>query len=154
MLNILSFVISLMFFHPLHLGVIHFNATEAGQVTINVKVFTDDLENAVIHNSNSSFKMDYASDDAVAQASQYIESRFGLTQSGKNIELKLLEVGPKKDVTIFKYTTTIAPNVAFDVCCSIFYEIFNDQTNLLIVNIVDQEDGYRLSSRKKCAHVE
>ncbi|HKK59861.1 MAG TPA: DUF6702 family protein [Salinivirga sp.] len=154
MLNILSFVISLMFFHPLHLGVIHFNATEAGQVTINVKVFTDDLENALIHNSNSDFKMNYDNVDAVKDASQYIDSRFDVTQSGSEVSLELLEVGPRRDVTIFKYTATIDSDVAFDVCCSIFYELFNDQTNLLIVNLIDQEDGYRLSSRKTCAHVE
>lgn len=143
-----------MFFHPLHLGVIHFNSTATGQVTINVKVFTDDLENALIHNSNSDFKMDYDNADAVKDASQYIDSRFDLTQSGREVPLELLEVGPRKDVTIFKYTATIEPDVAFDVCCNIFYELFNDQTNLLIVNIIDKEDGYRLSSRKTCAHVE
>ncbi len=141
-------------YHPLHLGVIHLDANQSGQVSIQVKVFTDDLENAIIHGQNSDFTMNYTDKPAIKAANRYIMSNIDIKQSGKNVRLKLQKVYPDRDVTIFDYSTTIKNDISFEVCCHIFYELFNDQTNLLIVNVVNEEEGYRLSSSKTCAHVE
>lgn len=154
MLYTLTLVISLMFYHPLHLGVIHIDVAQNNESHISVKVFTDDLENAIMQKSAGTFKIQFSDPVSIERASRYVINHFKVRQSEVDVELKLNHAKRESDVSVFVYSATIQSEEPFEVCCNIFYELFSDQTNLLIVNLIDDEDGYRLSSRKTCAYVE
>jgi hypothetical protein len=154
MIQMVNFFICLLFMHPLHLGVIHLDVYEDKVANIEIRVFTDDLENAVSHLSNSKFTVNYNDENSLKQVQDYVESNLNLFIKERPLELNIVSIEPDRDVTKLIFEATLTNVNSLKVCCEMFYELFRDQTNLLIVKSPKTEDGYRLDQNKKCIIVD
>lgn len=146
-------ILLLSFYHPLHLGVLHIDVSK-NQAEVNIRLFTDDLENAILHNNGKTIKMNCKDSIAVYHAKKYISNHFKIKQNKHTIPLKLIDLKKDKDVTEFQYKATIDSKVPLQICCEFFLKLFRDQTNLLIIKQKQAEEGFRMNHNKKCIDVE
>lgn len=153
MLKIVIFILFIAIYHPLHLGVLHIDVGTAGSSDISVRVFTDDLANALQHEFNRSVKMNYNDSATVNITDQYIRNHFTIKQKKKTIRLELNSVEPEEDITVFRYQAKVDQHQSMKICCDIFFHLFNDQTNLLMIHTDGNEDGFRLTHTNSCINV-
>jgi hypothetical protein len=154
MFQMIGIWISLLFMHPLHLGVIHLNVNEQNEAEIEVRLFTDDLEAAIMHQYGKPFKTVYSDEESVNRVLDYLGQKMRLYENQKPLVLKCTEIKPQKDVTVISCKTTIKEKNSLKICCEVFFELFRDQTNLIILKTNDIEEGYRLDQSKACVSVE
>ncbi|MFO7862623.1 MAG: DUF6702 family protein [Salinivirgaceae bacterium] len=139
--------------HPLHLGVIHIDVAEQGQSSLVVRVFTDDLEHAIAVADNSSFAFHYNNQSSVERGTDYVVEKLNITQNGQQIKPEYIKVAQRDDATEFTFKLMIEARTGFSVCCTIFHELFTDQTNLVIIKTATSENGSRLTTNKPCVDV-
>jgi hypothetical protein len=144
----------MMVMHPLHLGVLHLNINSQNHANIEVRLFTDDLESAVFHFANKEIVIDVLDDNTLKLVSNYLIDKVKIYNGNEAKAIKLLSIKKDKDVTIIEYETTLGDWSSFKFCCEVFFELFNDQTNLLIVKTPSLEEGFRVDQYKSCVIVE
>ncbi|PLX18558.1 MAG: hypothetical protein C0599_12035 [Salinivirgaceae bacterium] len=154
MIQMIGLWISLLIMHPLHLGVIHLNVNEQNEAEIEMRLFTDDLEAAITHFTEKAYKINYDDEQSKKYITEYLSRKLFIYGDQKRLSLSFLDVKPQKDVTVITYKVKVKRNATIKVCCEAFFELYRDQTNLLIVKTNNIEEGYRLDQSKACASVE
>ncbi len=140
--------------HPLHLGVLHMDIQANGRATIQVRLFTDDLENGIYHLFNKKMKVVPGQAEAEKHVRQYIEQKLKIQQNSKPLDVDFVSMKKDKDVTELEYRFKLESEKSMQICCNVFFELFRDQTNLLIINFDGKEDGFRLTPNRECINVE
>lgn len=139
--------------HPLHLGVVHFNMENSATADIIVRLFSDDLMNAIEPDSHGQNVFSHLDSVSVRRGQNYISQHLKLTQGAKEVSYEFIHVKQVEDATEFRLKASLATVDDLQICCTFFFEIYGDQTNLLLVKSAAMEDGFRLTSRNTCAHV-
>jgi len=140
--------------HPLHLGVLHVDVNESGQTSVQIRLFTDDLENGLYHTFGEKVSIVPGKSEIEKKVRQYINQKFIIEQDGSSLNMDFKSLTKDKDVTELRYSLNVSGEKTLHICCNVFFELFRDQTNLLIVNFDGKEDGFRLTPNKECVNVE
>jgi len=153
MLNVFFYVFMSFAMHPLHLGVVHFNMNDSATADIVVRLFSDDLMNAIDTDNHGQRVFSHLDSALVQRGQKYISQHLKLKQGMKGVSYKFIHVKQVEDATEFRLKASLATVDDLQICCTFFFEIYGDQTNLLLVKSTVMEDGFRLTSRNTCAHV-
>lgn len=153
MINVVFYLVMSLAMHPLHLGVVHFNLDNHATANIVIRLFSDDLMDAIDHENHGQKVFDCSDTILLNQGKKYVTQNFKLSQGSDHITFEFVHVKNVEDVVEFRLKAHFYSNNDLQICCTFFFEIFGDQTNLLLVKSPAVEDGFRLTSRKTCAHV-
>jgi hypothetical protein len=144
----IRYLLFLMLMHPLHLATIHIYTDKNDELKATVKVFKDDLENAIYHSYNQSFETDELNKKNKLLAAKYINDHFFIRSDSVKINLIVDSIEVQNDVTIFRFSIPCKIENNMVLGCDIFNELFNDQTNLIMIKLGTFEKGYRLNNRQ------
>ena len=141
--------------HPLHLSVLNVEYnSEPASFTAALKVFTSDLENAVLklRNVRLNSGMPDESSEYGALVSWYISQKLTIKfdqTTDKPVTLRYLEKKLTDDFT-WLYFTFEKPDSAKSITLtnSVFSELFPDQINLVIFKYNEKNDGAELNNNK------
>lgn len=143
----------LFLLHPLHLSVsdIKYNE-EAKSLEITQRLFVDDLEDALRHKSAG--KADVLNpadpDKMSALIGQYLQQHFKLQLNGKQTPAKFLGYEIEGDA-VWAYMEV--PNVrkikSIGVEYTVFFEMFDDQVNLINIEKEGKIRSLKLTSSQK-----
>ncbi|MCX6257013.1 MAG: hypothetical protein NTW49_03810 [Bacteroidia bacterium] len=142
--------------HPLHLSVtnLDFN-NESGTFIVAVKFFTMDLEDVVLMQSNE--KLNLGKQDELKNSAELINTyflkNFGIifdNQSYRKAELKYKEKKNVDDSTWLYYEfSRPAKSKSMTINTSLLFDLFPDQTNLVILKYLEKNDGAELNKDNK-----
>ena len=122
------------FAHKFHLGFtqIEYNA-QSKSAEITIRVFADDLENALSQRSGKSIKLEHK--DAAALIAAYVRETFEL--KGRNGQVKKLTwigLEPKADVAFLYAKAKMPEGIAgVQLRQRMFFELFEDQVNQVLL---------------------
>ncbi|MCK5823450.1 MAG: hypothetical protein KAG95_05560, partial [Bacteroidales bacterium] len=146
--------------HPIHFSVtnIDFNKNKKS-FDISLKIFTDDLENAINKNYGKKLNLskDNQSDETNEFINKYINSNFSIIVDNKRMNKKkffLKDVKFNDNSTWIYYEyKNIKKIKTVSIKNSILMDIFNDQTNLIIFKYLDYQKGFELQNKNEKAVV-
>ncbi len=142
-----SGTVMLYFMHPFHVSVteISYNGHNK-HFEISVRIFTDDLENALEKYANTRFDLIQSLNDSSVQKilESYMLSHFVVKQYGKPVPLNFLGSEPDEDV-IWSYLESppVENPASIWVRNTLLLDLFDDQVNLVHLVI-----GQNTRSRK------
>lgn len=143
----LSFI---SFLHPVHVSITNFEyLSKEKTANISVKVFPDDFEFAFIHNYNLRLNLgtDSINPEWENYMKRYFDKMFSLKVNNKTsipLDFKRYEV--KDDGILLYFSAKIEQKIkSIQIDNGILLDTFENQTNLLILNVDGKEKGYNLN---------
>lgn len=140
----------LLFMHPVHVSVTNFEYQSGNKLAeISFKVFPDDFELAFIHNYN--IKLNLGTDSIHPESEKflklYFDKMFALKVNGKEkVSLVFKNYEIKDDGIVLFFTAPIKKKVkSIQIDNGLLLDVFENQTNLIILNIDGKEKGYNLN---------
>lgn len=148
-LLILSFCL-MSFMHPVHVSVMNFEYHSNEQVAnISLKVFPHDFELAFIHNYNLQLNLgtDSIHPEWEKYLNLYFSKMFSLKVNNKSaIPLVFKSYEVKDDGILLYFNAPIKGKInSLQIDNGILLDVFENQTNLLILSINGKEKGYNLN---------
>jgi len=155
--NFLIFILFVFFssmagpaYHPIHVSVcnVELNGTEN---IVSVKLFKDDFALALKNNYQISIPMDRANEKTHSEIiSKYINSCFQI-ESGQGKTLKLVfkttEIN-EEAIWVYFNAENFTNLAKLRVKNTLMLDLWDDQTNLVILNWKGKETGYRFNRRE------
>ena len=140
-------VLMLHTWHAIYVSVTEINY-EVGQLTVKVKVFTDDLEDGILNATQRSVKL--RSDEELTRHKslihRYISSHLSLVVNNTKKPLEMLRVENEGDATWSYFKTGLGEEIqTLEVHNNILTELFSTQANIVTVNISGDKRFFRLS---------
>ena len=136
-------------YHPVHVSVLNMEyLPEKSMVDLLFKVFTADLEFAIAHNFNVALNLGQPSEspEAEMQINKYLSATFRL-MINNNYQPKIVSISKEisEDATWVHVSFPLTEQIHhFTIHNAIFMDLYQDQTNLLIITLNKKETGYRL----------
>lgn len=137
------------FMHPVHVSIMNFDYSSHNKAAeVSVKVFTDDFELAFIHNYNIMLNLGKA--NIHPEWRKYIDTYFGkmfsLKVNGKNsVPLLFKNYTMEEDGIKLYFTAPIKGKLrSIQMDNALLLDVFENQTNLVILSIDGKEKGYSL----------
>lgn len=146
----LSVFISTNAMHPLHISFTNIDFDEsASKLTISVKFFSDDFQNMFIHNYNKEINFDEKlSNDKIDAVKKFLEDNFMLSINKKDLtkDIKFVNSKTNFESTWLNFEIDFKGKIKSLVFSNkAFFEIFSDQTNLLIFKYKEIEEGFQIT---------
>lgn len=142
-----------LFFHPLHLSVSDIKHNpEAKSLEIIQRLFVDDLEDALRHKNTGKVNiLNPADPDRMsALISQYVQQHFQLHLNGKQAPVKFLGYEIEGDaVWAYMEVSNVRKIKSIGIQHTVFFELFDDQVNLVNVEKEGEIRSLKLTSSKK-----
>ena len=140
---------STVFAHPIHVSVSNLEFT-GEEPLIAIKLFKDDLQLAIYHNYAIEIPNDNMDNNMYRDIMmKYLSENFILKLNKKeNLKLEYKNIETNDEAIWFYFQTKELPPVnKITVLNKIFLDIYQDQTNLLIINFKGKQKGYRFDHR-------
>jgi hypothetical protein len=135
--------------HPIHVSLSSLEIRENESI-LAVKLFIDDLQLAVYHNYAREIPFnEIASENHSDYVLNYLRESFTIKlNKTKNLQLEFLKFDTNEEAIWIYFTTEKIMDLSvIQVANRIFLDIYNDQTNLFIINHSDKQKGYRFDSK-------
>ena len=139
--------------HPVHVSVVNFEySSQKKSASISVKVFPDDFEIAFNHNYNINLRL--GKEDIHPEWKKYLNTYFSkmflLKVNNKtNIPLVFENYEVVDDAIIIHFSADIKNKLkSIQIENALLLDIFENQTNLVILNLDGKEKGYSLNYNK------
>ncbi|RLD57442.1 MAG: hypothetical protein DRJ01_13855 [Bacteroidetes bacterium] len=151
------FLLAMM--HPLHFSVTNIDYNKKNKsFDISLKIFTNDLENAINKNYEKKINLkEDKNDETNTLINEYVKSNFSIIVDGKKMNKKefvFKYVKSNENSTWIYYEYKKIKKIkTVSIKNSILMDIFNDQTNLIIFKYLDYQKGFELQNRKEKAVV-
>lgn len=143
----------LFFFHPLHLSVSEiFHNPETKSLEITQRIFADDLEEALRHFSKRRIDVLNPKDpEAFSMVlQQYLNHNFQLQLNGKVIKPNYIGYEVEDDALwVYMEVPKVKKLKEIAVQNTLFFEMFDDQTNLINVDIEGKIRSLKLTEGEK-----
>jgi len=155
----ICYIFSLFFalsahYHPVHVSILNIEYS-SGKPTIDLsfKLFSSDIEFAIAHNYNVALNLGKPNENPKSEEhiNKYVSKLFTL-QINNNVPSKLVYKNKEinEDATWLYYTIPVSGKVKeLEIRNLLLMDIYEDQTNLVIIAINGKESGYRLDYRKQ-----
>lgn len=148
---LIPFLVSEISAHPVHVSVSNLELT-GDEPIIAIKLFKDDLQLAIYHNYGVEIPVNQIDDETHTEIIlKYLLNNF-IIKLNKNEELRLkYRNSETNDEAIWIYFSSniIPPVPKIIIINSLFLDIYNDQTNLLIISYARKQNGYRFDNKVK-----
>ena len=151
------FLLAMM--HPLHFSVTNIDYNKENKsFDISLKIFTNDLENAINKNYEKKINLkEDKSDETNTLINKYIKSNFSIIIDGKKMDKKKFvfkDVKSNENSTWIYYEYIKIKKIkTVSIQNSILMDIFNDQTNLIVFKYLDYQKGFELQNKNEKAVV-
>jgi len=140
--------------HPVHVSLSTIDIKpETGEIAISIKLFADDFESIVNQKYNTKLKLMEGLDPGqdIYFINRYIDSSFVLTINGKKIEGLDYMRNQMNEGAIWLFyrheSDTRIGNIT--IINSLMCDLYQDQTNLVIIAVKDEQNGYRLNNKDR-----
>lgn len=158
---ILSAIAALaMLAHPLHLSVTNINYQEDKQeLTFAFKIFTDDLETAVLHNHQELLHLTQPDEHAKADSfiTHYLSSCFEIVineQTYKPEDMEFIERKQEANAVWIRYKLPLREQVnSAMIKNGILNDLYFDQTNLVFFKFKDTDKAFKLDREKDSQNI-
>lgn len=138
------------FMHPLHVSIMNFEySSQTKTAEISVKVFTDDFELAFIHNYNVMLNLGKPNihPEWRCYVDEYFSKMFILKINGsKSIPVLFKNYSIEEDGIKLYFSAPVKGRVkSIQMDNALLLDVFENQTNLVIMSVNGQEKGYSLN---------
>jgi hypothetical protein len=140
--------------HPVHVSLLNIDMEpDTGNIKMVFKFFSDDFENIIFQRYNVQLNITQQIDPGkkIEAINRYIDDSFEISINGNNIS-NLEYTGNKMDeLAIWLYYQYNYPGQIKSVSIKneVMMDLFDDQTNLVIITYHDKQNGYRLNNKKR-----
>ena len=140
--------------HPVHVSLSTIDIKpETGEIAISIKLFADDFESIVNQKYNTKLKLMEGLDPGqdIYFINRYIDSSFVLTINGKKIEgLDYMRNQMNEGAIWLFYKHESGTRIGnITIINSLMCDLYQDQTNLVIIAVKDEQNGYRLNNKDR-----
>lgn len=136
--------------HPIHVSVCNVDINDT-ECTVSVKLFKDDFALALKNNYQTDVDMEKADENSNSQfISKYINNCLQI-ELNKTRLLKLVYTSSEinEDAIWVHFSTGKIENIShIRIRNILMLDLWDDQTNLLIMNLKGKENGYRFNRRE------
>jgi len=146
------------YYHPVHVSILNAELT-TGKTSIDLsfKAFTSDIELAIAHNYSVALNLGKANEnpDAIHYINKYFAEVFSIKINNK-LQPKLVfsKKEIKEDAVWFYFKVPFSDKIkALEISNLLLLDIYEDQTNLLIMAIDGKESGYRFNLNQRNAKI-
>jgi hypothetical protein len=140
--------------HPVHISILNLDYSNTKpDIELSFKIFTSDFELAIAHNYNIMLNLGKANENPEAnkQIDKYFSYLFTI-QINNNSPVKLVYAKKvtNEDATWFYFKIPVTGEVKeLLVRNLLIMDIYEDQTNLMIMNINGKETGFRFDYKNR-----
>ena len=151
-LGILLVLLVSGFYHPVHVSVSTVDMDlKTGKINLSIKLFSDDFETIVNHKYNTDLALSRQVDpgDDIKYINEYIKSAFSMAINGEDIDELDFERQEMNEQAIWLFYTYVYEKKiqTVHIVNLLMNDLYQDQTNLVIVCYQDQQKGYRLNNK-------
>lgn len=141
-------------FHPVHISLSTIDIDpETSEINVSIKLFADDFECMVNQKYNTKLKLMEQVDPGqdIYFINRYIDSSFVLSINGKEIAgLDYLRNEMNEGAIWLYYRHECGTRIeSVSLINSLMCELYQDQTNLVIITVKEQQNGYRLNNKNR-----
>jgi len=145
-------------FHPVHVSVLNVEFAKGGKsIDLSFKAFTSDFELAIAHNYSIALNLGKPNEnpDAINYINKYFSGVFSISINNKDHLKPIFKKKEFNEDAIWLYFTIPLNERVKDMVISdlLLMDIYEDQTNLVIVSINGKESGYRLTINQRDAKI-
>jgi len=140
--------------HPVHIALLNIDMEpDTGNMKMVFKFFSDDFENIIFQRYNVQLNITQQIDPGkkIGAVNRYIDDSFEISINGNHIS-NLEYTGNKMDeLAIWLYYQYTYPGKIESVSIKneVMMDLFDDQTNLVIITYHDKQNGFRLNNKKR-----
>ncbi|OFX58132.1 MAG: hypothetical protein A2046_10385 [Bacteroidetes bacterium GWA2_30_7] len=145
--------------HPLHISFTNIDYDETNsKLKISVKFFSDDFQNLLIHQYNKAINFDEKfSNDKVEFINSFLFENFKLSINNKEFtkEISFVDSKTNFESTWLNFEIDFKGKIKSLVFSNkTFFEVFPDQTNLLIFKYKEIEEGFQITKKNQEISIE
>lgn len=156
MLFMIKYIVPLMLvfsgkmYHPVHVSVLNLEYNNSKpSIDMSLKVFTADLELAMAHNYNIALNLGKPNEiaNSATRIETYLAATLGIkVNESVNAPVKLKTKENDGDATRLYISIPVKTRIKnLEIKDMVFMDVYEDQTNLVIVVLNGKEQGYRQS---------
>lgn len=140
--------------HPVHVSLLTVDLDpESGKIEIVFKLFSDDFESIILHKYNVDLDLTSNVDpgEKTDVIHKYINESFELYINGTKIDNWEYTGSQINEEAIWLYYQNLWPGEIDSVLIAneIMMDLYEDQTNLVIVTWFDKQNGYHLDNKNR-----
>jgi hypothetical protein len=140
--------------HPVHVSLLNVDLDpETGKIEIVFKLFSDDFERIILHKYDVDLDITRQIDpgEKADAIHKYINESFELIINGTKIENWEYTGSQINEEAIWLYYKNLWPGKIqmVSITDGIMMDLYEDQTNLVIVTWFDKQNGYRLDNKNR-----
>ena len=130
--------------HPIHVSVASFDFTD-DSLTVSVKLFSDDFLLALEHNYGRQIQLSEISDNQ-EWVDQYISSSLGvILNNSDSLKFSNSRIEFDEEAVWILYKAPLGRVRNLKIFNTLLLDLFFDQTNLVIINYRNKQNGYRFN---------
>ncbi len=152
---ILTVFLSLFsYLHPVHISLLNIDMEpDTGNMKIVFKFFSDDFERIIFQRYNVQLSITQKIDpgEKIGAVNRYIDDSFEMTING-NIINNLEYTGNEMDelaIWLYYQYNYRGKIKSVSLKNEVMMDLFDDQTNLVIITYHDKQNGYRLNNKRR-----
>jgi hypothetical protein len=142
-------------FHPFYLGIVHLkHNTTNKSIESSVKLFVNDLEDALKKQTNKPIDLiNGTNKDELNKLIQgYVKKNLAVKVNNKLIDLNYVGFEVEKEIVwIYSEYKNIKSIQSMQVDCSLLYEHIKQQTNIIRIEVNNNEQSTKLNKPEKTA---
>jgi hypothetical protein len=140
--------------HPVHVSLLNVDLDpDTGKIEIVFKLFSDDFERIILHKYNVALEITSKIDpgEKTYAIHKYINESFELSINGTKIDQWEYKGNQINDEAIWLYYKNLWSGKIQEVSIinEVMMDLYEDQTNLVIVSWRDKQNGYHLNNKNR-----
>ena len=140
--------------HPVHVSLLNVVLDpRTGNIEIAFKLYSDDFENIIVNKYNIDLDITDKADpgEKIDIIHKYIEESFELSINGTKIDNWEFTGNQSDEESIWLYYKKLWPGQIQKVSIrnEILMDLYEDQTNLVIITWFDKQNGFRLNNKTR-----
>ena len=142
--------------HPIHVSMCNIEITDK-QSIMAIKLFSDDFEKVIENKYKDDFVLSMADKEPYRKyISDYVNSNFKLIVDRKNSIKFLYDYSEMNELSIWLYfkIESLNSESSLTITNSLMLDLYEDQTNLMIINYKGKQNGYKFNIRVKEVEIE
>ena len=141
--------------HPIHVSVCNIEI-ENNNMIVSLKMYKDDFQLAIEHNFAKYILLKNVDNEMESKLIEdYIQNMFFLIVNKKDtLKLDYKHSELNDEAIWLHYESEIAKFKKISINNSIFMDIYQDQTNLVIINYDGKQNGYRFNYKNNVQQIE
>ena len=156
-MSTLAVAVWILFFswmHPVHVSLLNVDLDQkTGKIEIVFKFYSDDFERIIFNKYAIDLDITDKVDpgEKIDAINKYIDESFELSINGMKIDKWEYTGNQINEGAIWLYYTNLWPGEMqkISITNGVMMDLYEDQTNLVIVNWFDQQNGYRLNNKNR-----